>query len=375
MAKIRFLKITTNYPAYIDHMVKAHPLFSSMTYTEVLEDYFYDAYGWADFWKINLEATGNFLCEEVIMNAEFLQKKWATENKVKYSEANWKNEIALEQIKAFKPDVLFLVDQYNDNSLSTKIKQQVPSIKLLLGWDGILWHKPQTYEHMDVILTPVKETMSFYSDKKMYFHKFGFEESVLKRLKKNNVPYESSFTGSIIPHPDYHLSRLHLIADLSRKVDMNLWIGSFPAPNMNVLKAIIKRQWKYYSSIQQIRNSNKGEAYGLNMFNILYNSKIVFNSHGDNSPKSAANMRMTEVTGCGALLLTDWKENIGEFFKPDEEVVTYKTAAEAIDKIKMLLKNDNLRRTIATHGQKRTLSEYSYKERMKEFANFITSII
>ncbi|MBK6523458.1 MAG: glycosyltransferase family 1 protein [Sphingobacteriaceae bacterium] len=66
------------------------------------------------------------------------------------------------------------------------------------------------------------------------------------------------------------------------------------------------------------------------------------------------------------------KENIGEFFKPDEEIVTYKTAAEAIDKIKMLLKNDNLRKTIASHGQKRTLTEYSYKERMKELANFIT---
>lgn len=356
-------------------MVKSHPLFSSMNYSEILEDYFFDAYGWADFWKINLESTGNFECGEVIMNAEFLQKKWAKENNINYSEANWKNEIVTEQIKAFKPDVLFLVDQYNDNSLSKKIKQQVPSIKLLLGWDGILWHKPQTYEHMDVILTPVKETVSFYTNKKMYFHKFGFEESVLKRLKKNNIPYESSFTGSVIPHPDYHLSRLHLIADLSREVDMNLWIGSFPAPNMGAVKAIIKRQWKFYSSIQQILKNNKGEAYGLNMFNILYNSKIVFNSHGDNSPKSAANMRMTEVTGCGALLLTDWKENIGEFFKPDEEIVTYKTTGEAVDKIKMLLKNDNLRRTIAAHGQKRTLSEYSYKERMKEFANFITSII
>lgn len=375
MAKIRFLKITTNYPAYIDYMVKAHPIFTSIKYKEVLNDYFYDAYGWSDFWKINLEATGNFECEEIIMNAEFLQKKWAEENKVKFSDLNWKNEIVVEQIKQFKPDVLFLVDQYNDNSISEKIKQLVPSIKLLLGWDGILWHKPKTFEYTDVILTPVKETVSFYKDKKMYFHKFGFEESVLKRLKKNPVPYEASFTGSVIPHPDYHLSRLHMIAELNRKANLNLWIGSFPAPKMNAPMALIKRQWKYYSSIKQILKNNKGEVYGLNMFNVLYNSKIVFNSHGDNSPKSAANMRMTEVTGCGSLLLTDWKENINEFFKPDEEIVTYKTVDEAIDKIKMLLKNDNLRTSIASLGQKRTLSEYSYKERMKELANFIQSII
>jgi len=86
-------------------------------------------------------------------------------------------------------------------------------------------------------------------------------------------------------------------------------------------------------------------------------------------------MRMNEATGVGFLLLTDWKENLKDLFIPDEEVVTYKSAAEAADKIKMLLKDENLRSKIALQGQKRTLKDYSYRKRMDEFANFIVNYL
>ena len=32
-------------------------------------------------------------------------------------------------------------------------------------------------------------------------------------------------------------------------------------------------------------------------------------------------MRLFEATGCGTLLITDWKENIEDFFKIDKEIV------------------------------------------------------
>ncbi|MCC6372462.1 MAG: hypothetical protein IT236_15765, partial [Bacteroidia bacterium] len=251
MSKIRFLKITTNYNQYIPGVLKKSPNILNLPYEEALKTYFYDAYGWADFWKMNLEATGKFECAEIIMNVEFLQKKWALENKFSYGK-DWQKEIVTEQIKAFKPDVLMLVDLYNDNSLSATIKKLVPSIKLLLGWDGILWHKPTTYQYCDAILTPVADTAQFYKQqgKTVYYHKFGFEAEILKRLKKLEEPYRISFTGSLIPHPDYHQSRLHLTAELSRKVNMNIWASSLPKDwslyNIPHLLSIIRhRQWKF----------------------------------------------------------------------------------------------------------------------------------
>ena len=382
MGKVRFLKTTTNYPNYINAFVEKHPEVLTLSYEKAQAAYFADCNSWADYWKINLELTGNFICGEIIENAEFLQKKWAREHGVKFSEDNWKEEILIEQIREFKPDVLFIVDQYGNNSLSHKIKQLVPSIKLILGWDGILWHKPQTYDHTDIILTCVPETADFYRGhgKKCYYHKFGFETTVLDRLTKTKKTNDVAFAGSLILNENYHMNRLKLIADLSRKVDLSIYASSLPKNwsffhRYRLMNTIHNKNYRFALDLQRVGFKNRGEVFGLDMFNVLYNSKIVFNTHGDNSIKTAANMRMTEATGVGSLLLTDWKENLHELFLPDEEVVTYKTVGEAVDKIKMLLKDENLRKKIASNGQKRTLTEYSYKARMQEFANFLYPLV
>lgn len=378
MSKIKFLKTTTNYSNYILDFISKHPEMKAMKYDEALQLYFSDCNAWADFWKINLEATGKFECCEIIENAELLQKKWAAEQKVLFTEANWKQDILIEQIKQFQPQVLFLVDQYGDNSLAAKIKKLVPSIKIILGWDGILWHKPETFNYTDIILTCVPETKEFYSakGKTSYYHKFGFETTVLNKLKKYPELYNVSFVGSLILSQNYHLNRLKLVAELSRSVDLNIFASSLPDNwsffhKYRLMNTIKTNNWSFAFDLQRVGRKNKGEIYGLDMFNTLYNSKIVFNTHGDNSIKTAANMRMTEATGVGSLLLTDWKENLHELFVPDEEVVTYKSTAEAVDKIKMLLMDEGLRKKIASKGQQRTLKDYSYKQRMADFADFL----
>ena len=382
MPKIRFLKTTTNYPNYTAGLISKHPEIKGMNYDDALRLYFSDCNSWADFWKINLEATGKFECCEIIENAELLQKKWAAEHNIKFSEGNWKEEILIEQIRQFKPDVLFLVDQYGDNSLSAKIKRLVPGIKLILGWDGILWHKAPTFENTDIVLTCVPETVDFYKalGKKVYYHKFGFETTILDKLSRFPKQHEVSFAGSLILNENYHMNRLKLVAELSRKVNMNIFASSLPdnwslLHRYRLMNTIKTGNWNFAFDLQRVGGKNKGSVFGLDMFNVLYNSKIVFNTHGDNSIKTAPNMRMTEATGVGSLLLTDWKENLHELFVPDEELVTYKTGAEAVDKIKSLLNNEALRTKIAKKGQERTLRDCSYKKRMDEFANFIVNYL
>jgi hypothetical protein len=358
--------------------MRKHPEMETLSYKDALKKYLEDCNAWADFWKINLEATGKFECTEIIDNVELLQKKWAKEHSVKYDETNWANEILLEQIKFYKPDVLFIVDLYSDNSLAKNIRKEVPSIKLILGWDGILWHKPETYTDVDIILTCVPETAEFYQSKgkKSYYHKFGFETTVLDRLTKLPKPYNVSFTGSLVLSKNYHLGRLKLVSELSRKVDLNIWASSLPVNSSlyewSRFKEMVKGgDYRFNFDLHRVGTRNKGEVFGLDMFNVLYNSKIVFNTHGDNSIKTAANMRMTEATGVGSLLLTDWKENLHQLFVPDEEVVAYKSTAEAVDKIKMLLKDETLRAKIAKKGQERTFRDYSYRQRMVELADFL----
>jgi spore maturation protein CgeB len=107
------------------------------------------------------------------------------------------------------------------------------------------------------------------------------------------------------------------------------------------------------------------------MYKVLSNSRISLNTHIDVAGSFAANMRLFEATGVGSCLVTDYKSNLADFFKIDEEVVTYKSASECISKIKFLLSNENERKKIAIAGQKRTLSDHTYSNRIKTFIKFL----
>ena len=86
-------------------------------------------------------------------------------------------------------------------------------------------------------------------------------------------------------------------------------------------------------------------------------------------------MRLFEATGVGSCLLTDWKENLSDFFIPDVEVVTYRSSQEATEKVKFLLEHPEQRRAIALAGQRRTLSEHTYKQRAQQLDALIQSLI
>jgi len=54
------------------------------------------------------------------------------------------------------------------------------------------------------------------------------------------------------------------------------------------------------------------------MYNVLKNSKITLNNHIGIAGCFAGNMRLFEATGVGTLLITDWKTNLKEMFKPEQ---------------------------------------------------------
>ena len=69
------------------------------------------------------------------------------------------------------------------------------------------------------------------------------------------------------------------------------------------------------------------------MYRVLSRSKIALNRHSDVAEDYANNMRLYESTGVGALLITDAKRNLTDLFEPDEEVVTYSSEDELVEKI------------------------------------------
>jgi spore maturation protein CgeB len=99
------------------------------------------------------------------------------------------------------------------------------------------------------------------------------------------------------------------------------------------------------------------------MFGVLQASDVSINSHGD-AVAMAANMRLFEITGCGSCMLTDWKPDIADVFEPDRETLTFRSAAECAEKVTWLLDHPRERLAIAAAGQRRTLADHTFDNRV-----------
>ena len=84
-------------------------------------------------------------------------------------------------------------------------------------------------------------------------------------------------------------------------------------------------------------------------------------------------MRMFEATGCGTLLITDWAENLADYFEPEREVVTYRDPEECADKARWFLDHDEERRRIAAAGHGRCLAEHTYAQRARRLEALVRS--
>lgn len=84
------------------------------------------------------------------------------------------------------------------------------------------------------------------------------------------------------------------------------------------------------------------------------------------SIKNDLNMRVFETMGAKCCLLTDDIEPIHEFFEDMNHLVLFRSPEEAIDKMRMLLSDDNLRQTIGENGHREALAKHTYMHRMRQ---------
>jgi spore maturation protein CgeB len=107
------------------------------------------------------------------------------------------------------------------------------------------------------------------------------------------------------------------------------------------------------------------------MYQILHASKMTLNHHIGIADPYANNMRLFEATGVGTLLITDWKVNLHDMFEAGKEVVAYRSAEECVELIRYYLEHGDEREAIARAGQRRTLREHTYYQRMQELADIV----
>ena len=362
---MRIALLDTYYPRFLAAHYAANPGLAGETYTDQRQNLLDQVFGTSDFYSRHLQAMGHD-AQDLIVNCIPLQKAWAYAHQVGYSTlalklpqrllrlpvlGPWLSalpglvEIAVEQVKANRPDVLYCQDLWF--LPPQKLVELRPYVKLIVGQIASPLPPEAYLRGYDLILTsfphfvPRLRAMGVASE---YF-RIGFDTRVLELLGKVEKDIDASFVGGISRH---HGKALPMLEYLARSTPIEFF--GYGAGSLSRSSPIVAR--------------HHGEVWGLDMYRALARSRVTLNRHINVAENYANNMRLYEATGVGALLITDRKDNLGELFEVGKEVVAYSSPEEAAEMIQYYIAHPEEARVIARAGQERTLKEHTYKKRM-----------
>jgi spore maturation protein CgeB len=106
----------------------------------------------------------------------------------------------------------------------------------------------------------------------------------------------------------------------------------------------------------------------------LLESFATVNIHGEAAGEEAVNMRLFEATGVGTCLLTDWKPSLIELFDEDE-VVSFRSADEFVERVRWLEDNPGQRDAIAQAGNRRTLRDHTFGNRVGDLLEVVNEVL
>jgi spore maturation protein CgeB len=364
---MRIALLDTYYPRFLATHYSEHSALAGRTYRDQRLNLLGKVFGTADFYSRHLQTMGHE-AEDLIVNCTPMQKSWAQENSVRFSPlalklpqrllrlpivGPWLSalpglvEIAVEQIKATRPDVLYCQDLWF--LTPQKLAELRPYVKLIVGQIASPMPPEAYLKGYDLIMTsfphfvPRLRAMGIASE---YF-RIGFDTRVLELLGTVEKDIDASFVGGISRH---HGKALPMLEFLARSTPIEFF--GYGADSL--------------SRTSPVADRHHGEVWGLDMYRALARSRVTLNRHINVAENNANNMRLYEATGVGALLITDRKDNLGELFEVGKEVVAYSSPEEAAELIRYYIAHPEEARAIALAGQARTLREHTYKRRMEE---------
>ncbi|WP_334156903.1 CgeB family protein [Oryzomicrobium sp.] len=359
--------LDTYYPRFLAEHYRQRPGLAAQDHASQRESLLGRAFGTADFYSAHLRQLGHEV-HDLIVNCVPLQNAWARESRVTFSRlalgvpqrllrapliGPWLGslpglvQIAVAQIRALRPDVLYCQDLWF--LPPTALVGLKPYVGIIAGQVASPLPPPPYLRAFDLITTsfphfvPRLRAMGISSE---YF-RISFEPRVLELLGAVEQDIEASFVGGISRHHGNALPMLERLADECGIDFFGYGAGQLPRRSA-------------------IRRRHHGEVWGVDMYRALARSRLTLNRHINVAENYANNMRLYEATGVGAMLLTDKKDNLGELFEIGKEVVAYSSIEEAIELIGHYRAHPDEARAIALAGQARTLAEHTYLRRMEE---------
>jgi spore maturation protein CgeB len=370
---MRILIADTYYEPFLEQHYRENPGLQKQAYDKQLSSLLARCFGTGDAYSRNLRLLGHEAAD-LVVNCEPLQSRWEMEQRGAGGRAIRRllgarassdlDSIALAQIESFEPDILYVqnlwffsrpnLDAIRSRGVSVvgQIASEPPPDQVVTGYDLILTSFPHYVERFEALGVPSRQL------------DIAFDELVIDRLQQAGIdttpgserPHPLSFVGGVDPR--VHPGRVSLLERICAETGLEVWgYGADQLPQGS-----------------PIRSAYHGPAWGLDTYRILADSQIAINTHIEAAEGHANNMRLYEATGCGALLLTDEAADLSRLFEPGGELVTYSSGDHLIEKVRHYLDRPAERERIAANGQRRTLSEHTYRRRIAQLVELLDPV-
>ncbi|MFM8408098.1 MAG: glycosyltransferase [Pirellulaceae bacterium] len=99
-------------------------------------------------------------------------------------------------------------------------------------------------------------------------------------------------------------------------------------------------------------------------------AKIVLNNL-HYSEIEGLNCRCFEAAGSGAFQLLDWRPTLPQLFQEGQEVVSFRSPEEMVEKVRYWLPREDERREIGDRARQRALAEHTFEHRLSRLLNIL----
>ncbi|WP_020405748.1 glycosyltransferase [Hahella ganghwensis] len=288
---------------------------------------------------------------------------------ISYEEYNFLYTLKnMEDIELIRLDVYSLCHRYGKDTTNKVIKE----VALLNGVDKILvllYHDIFKHEmFLELSKSKTFETILWlFDDDKRYKSTKGLVRCFNKvvttipfrheqRLKKGINSQLAQFAANHFLYKDYSIERDVDVVFIGQNFGHRQeYIEYLKENDINVL--VYGRGWPNSRRLTQVE-----------MIELLNRAKVALNfSSSDGNPNLRfLKGRVFEIPATGALLLTEECEDLDKYFDIDKEVITFHDKETLLNKIKNIISDPRLVKSISETGQLKVIENYTFERYIRE---------
>jgi spore maturation protein CgeB len=288
------------------------------------------------------------------------------------------NLLLLRTVDEYNPDLCFLVLFTDEIKIETLLKIKSLNTCIVMNWfcdDHWRFGSFSKYyaPALHWIVTTDRNAVGKYETigcRNIILSQWGYNHH-LYLPQPGDHTYEVTFVGKA------HSSRKKIIKKLTETgMSVKCWgqgwehgrvsfdemirIYSNSAINLNFTESSMR--WGLVPIAKVFLTRRADDTYRVNRYREFKGNLSVLLNSKTNQIKG----RNFEIPGTGGFLLTEYVDNIEEYFVPDKQITVFKSPDELTDKVRYYLEHDSEREAIRRAGYDRALRDHTFERRFSD---------